>query len=189
MTSSVFEPATFWLVACTVINVCMYRNWCEGIVAEKHSIHSMVARVRAFMSANDSFRYRQLQQQSMRNLELNQRCYQIFSTVERPVYLLWGCLCAAICCNVRVRSEKWDCMCQWMCQSYGSHSYRFYTYQGVQMFALPACPYDYLDICYCSVCMICVSYMVWISRIAVADDVNAFFISNTECSFCLSNVF
>jgi hypothetical protein len=144
------------------------------------SIHSTLARVRAFTSTNDSFRYQHLRQQSMRNIKPNQWCYQVSSTVERPVYLLWGCLCAAICCNVHARSEKWD---------YVIHMEVIPTYQGVQMFALPACPYDYHDICYCSVCMFCVSNMVWISRIAVADDVNMFFISNTECSFCLSNVF
>jgi hypothetical protein len=62
------------------INVCMHRNWCEGIVAEIHSVHSTLARVRAFISANDSFRYRQLQQQSVRKV-----C-EVSSLTERTVY-------------------------------------------------------------------------------------------------------
>jgi hypothetical protein len=67
--------------------VCVY-YFCKEKILQKYAIHSMIARVRAFISTNDSVRYRQLQQQSVRNVEPDQCCYQVSSTVECSVYVM-----------------------------------------------------------------------------------------------------
>jgi hypothetical protein len=55
------------------------------VVSEKRFIRTTLARVRAFISANDSFCYRQLQQQSVRTIVSALRCCQVSSIIERPV--------------------------------------------------------------------------------------------------------
>jgi hypothetical protein len=57
------------------------------VVAEKRSIRSTLATVRAFISANDSFYYRRLQQQSVRNVVSALRCCPVSSIIERLVYI------------------------------------------------------------------------------------------------------
>jgi hypothetical protein len=47
------------------------------VVAEKHSILSTLAKVCAFISVNDSFCYRQLQQLYVRNVVPALRCYRV----------------------------------------------------------------------------------------------------------------
>jgi hypothetical protein len=68
-----------------LINMCMYRKWCEGIsdTTALETSHQFYARpksvtVRAFISAVDSFRYRQLHQRSATNVGPASRSFPSF---------------------------------------------------------------------------------------------------------------
>jgi hypothetical protein len=76
LTAPVIKHGKFVLSFYSIlINVCMYRKWCEGVsdTTALETSHQFYARpksgtVRAFISAVDSFRYRQLHQRSATNV-------------------------------------------------------------------------------------------------------------------------
>jgi hypothetical protein len=100
LSAPVIKNGKFVLSFCSIlINVCMFRNWWEGIsdttalslagkgtvLAEKCSTRSMLARVCTFISANDSFRYLHLQEQPVRNVSAI-CCCEVSSIIQCSVY-------------------------------------------------------------------------------------------------------
>lgn len=101
LSAPVIKNGKFVLSYCSIlINVYMFRTRCERIsnttavslagkgtvVAEKCSIPSKLARVRAFISANDSFRYLHLQEQPVRNVVSAICCCKVSSIIQCPIH-------------------------------------------------------------------------------------------------------
>jgi hypothetical protein len=76
------------------------------------------------------------------------------------LYIFWRCLCCSR--KVHVKSAVWGYMflCVVHMQVISTDFINVIFFQGIQMSVLPSCPYDIHGICYCSVCMPCVWYMV-----------------------------